>query len=77
MVTHHVTKHLTHGSTCRDMGHTLSSFDSVLGLRPSSAIKTASGIYPISHLLPCVNYYIVLQLISNPNDILVYCAENI
>ena len=53
----HVTSQSTHGRWC-DMGYTLSSFDSTLGgggLRPLGAIKT---VYPISRVLPCVNYYL-------------------
>ena len=54
MVTHPCDKTLNTWQRA-DMGHTLSSFDSALGLRPSSAIKIASGIYPYRaccHVLP-------------------------
>ena len=59
MVTHQCDKTLNTWQRKQIWGIPSAVLIALSGLHPSSAIKTALGIYPISRLLPCINYYIM------------------
>ena len=59
MVTHQCDKTLNTWQHTQIWGIPSAVLIALSGLHPSSAIKTALGIYPISRLLPCINYYIM------------------